>query len=469
MSEIVVIIRPSFKKICGPDACRAALYNHILYRLARKAKTEPDEKVKKGEVFWYASAEDICTDIDEAWCVNKVRKEVKLLAASGLLGQRHNPLRKWDRRFQYFMSEIEGKALLEKAAAEGVCLLHIGLKAEVLHLLHMVNAFDKNGGCICQKEEIDLPDMVTPSTTNGRAITEGTTEESDTEESTEASDEEKGERDMQAMARLWASAHAPPLLPSNVVSMSDSQKMRAAKTATPHRQMAHDDPPPEVQDWESDGMASTAKVPAMPKGVANAAVHAGDDSGAAAHDAGCGADGHTGLPAAHPDNSGDLAGSTVVRRATPAGAKQAPLSLKDETPRPLSEKTLRARYEAHFWQLLEDIRTERGLVPPTYGKTWKGLRENQEGISAFSADQVSDDAIKAGYVAMLESPDAWLRNNFTVMAFFKRLQGLLDAKPTKGKPGKNGKAAPVEDESDPYSFASILKRQAEQEREAASA
>lgn len=129
-------------------------------------------------------------------------------------------------------------------------------------------------------------------------------------------------------------------------------------------------------------------------------------------------------------------GASVYKTRTVAAITQPPLSLKDDAPRPLSEKTLRARYEAHFWTLIEDIRQERGLHPPTYGKAWKALHDNQHGIDAFYADDVSDEAIRAGYVAMLESADAWLRNNFTVAAFFKRLQGLLDAKPAKAKPGK---------------------------------
>src|SRR6266567_4308187 len=186
-SEMVIIIRPSFKKVCGPDACRAGLYNHILYRLAKKAKNEPEKDVREGNIFWFASAEDICQDIDEAWCVNKVRKEVNKLVDGGLLGQRHNPIKKWDRKFQYFISEEQGKKLLERCEAEGICLLHIGLNAEVLHLLHMVNAFNKNGGCICQKEEMELPNMGNASTINGGAIPEG----SQPKGSTEGSQKEK--------------------------------------------------------------------------------------------------------------------------------------------------------------------------------------------------------------------------------------------------------------------------------------
>ncbi len=145
--------------------------------------------------------------------------------------------------------------------------------------------------------------------------------------------------------------------------------------------------------------------------------------------------------ATHPQASSDAAlprERDVASESRAPGAKQAPLSLKDESPRPLSEKALRSRYEAHFWTLIEAIRQERGLHPPTYGKTWKALRDNQDGINAFYADGVSDEAIRAGYIAMLESSDAWLRNNFNVLAFFKRLQGLLDGKKTGGNSGRTG-------------------------------
>ncbi len=240
------------------------------------------------------------------------------------------------------------------------------------------------------------------------------------------------------------------------------------------------------------------RLPALPKGaIHHAAVHAADNGGAHSErplsDGDTGHVGHSGNDAAAPAaraGHGDSAAAPIVAHcasvpasaAPPAmldtcsgsssaggaahpfagsgalsspaatseprapganasgllapGAKQAPLSLRDESPRPLSEKTLRARYEAQFWQIIEDVRKERGLKPPTYGRAWKALRDNAEGVSAFYADAVSDEAIRAGYIAMLESPDTWLHNNFTVMAFFKRLQGLLDGK----KAGMNGKS-----------------------------
>src|SRR5258707_8001672 len=247
--EMVVIIRPSFKKICGPDAARAAIYNHILYRLARKAKDEPDKKVREGEVFWFASAEDICQDMDEAWCVNKVRKEIKALVDSGLLGQRHNPVKRWDRKFQYFIGKEQGKKLLELSQKQGVCLLHIGLNAEVLHLLHMVNAFTKNGACKCQKEEMHLPDMALPSTKYGGAIPEGSSEGSSPEGSQEKKD-------------AIAIAHARALFADDIENLpdepiEDDPEATIKAPLTPASLKVA--PPPNAPDNVADASKETAK------------------------------------------------------------------------------------------------------------------------------------------------------------------------------------------------------------------
>ena len=235
MSEIVIIIRPSFKKICGPDACRAALYNHILYRLARKAKDEPDAKVKRGEVFWYASAEDICKDIDEAWCVNKVRKELKVLVDAGLLGQRHNPIKGWDRKYQYFFGIEQGNVLRERCKEQNVCLLHIDVNSEVLHLLHMVNAFTKYGACICHKEEMDVPNMGDAFTISGRAIPEGSLR-----------DQAKGSTEEESLRTASADAPHPPDALSAPLSFEDDAEetlprlpaMPRPETASQHTSLA---------------------------------------------------------------------------------------------------------------------------------------------------------------------------------------------------------------------------------------
>lgn len=152
-------------------------------------------------------------------------------------------------------------------------------------------------------------------------------------------------------------------------------------------------------------------------------------------------------------------GATVHKTRT-VGAAQPPLSLKDDAPRPLSEKTLRTRYEAHFWSILDDVRKERGLKPLfSARRIWCAKDFNQAGINDFYADQISDEDIRAAYLTVLDQRDEWLRVNFTVPRFYTNLPGLLDAKPAQGKQGKR---KPPEDENDPYSFASILKRQAEQ-------
>jgi len=173
MSEIVVIIRPSFKKICANDACRAALFNHLLYWIARKAKGQTEEKIKKGEVYWYGSAEDICNSIDQSWSVNKVRKEIKELVTANTIGQKHNPYNGWDQTRYYFFGEEQGKILREQCEKYDICLNHLGLPKEVSHLLNLVNAFDKKGKCNCQINEMDLPNMadVTKSTSKGTSKT----------------------------------------------------------------------------------------------------------------------------------------------------------------------------------------------------------------------------------------------------------------------------------------------------------
>jgi hypothetical protein len=167
-SEPIVIIRPSFKKICGDnDACRATIFNQLLYSIAWK--------LKQGYRYWYATAEEICAAVDHSWCVNKVRKEVDALVKAGLLGQQHNGERKWDRTFQYFFGEEQGQKLKAICKKVGICLLHIGLPKDVLHLLKMVHAIDEEADdeqteCTCQKErQMHLPNMGNASTINGKS------------------------------------------------------------------------------------------------------------------------------------------------------------------------------------------------------------------------------------------------------------------------------------------------------------
>lgn len=174
-TELIIIIRPSFKRFCGQDACRAALFNQLLFWVAWKAKDQSVERIKSGDVYWYGSAEDICNGLDNSWSINKVRKEIKGLVDAGLIGQRHNPYKGWDQTRHYFFGDEQGKVLREMCEKYDVCLRHLGLIPDVLHLLNLVNAFNKNGKCNCQISEMDLPDMADASTKNGNAIPKVTT------------------------------------------------------------------------------------------------------------------------------------------------------------------------------------------------------------------------------------------------------------------------------------------------------
>lgn len=163
MSETVIVIRPSFKKICGDDdACRAAIFNQLLYSIAWK--------VKKGVAYWYATAEDICEAIDNSWCVNKVRKEIAALVEAGLLGQQHNQVVGFDRTFQYFFGKEQAEKLKALCKKIGVFLLHLGLPPDVIHLLNMVDAITKCGDSNCQMCEMEAPNMVDAITKYGGAI-----------------------------------------------------------------------------------------------------------------------------------------------------------------------------------------------------------------------------------------------------------------------------------------------------------
>jgi hypothetical protein len=166
--EMVVIIRPSFKKLCGQDACRAALFNHLLYWIAQKAKGQ--EASTSGSVYWYGTAEEICAGLDHCWSVNKVRKEIKALVESGLIGQRRNPVKGWDQTRHYFFGMEQGKGLKDLCEHYGVNLLELGLPIAMLHLLNLGNAIPKFGKCHSQMGEMDSPHLADGFPKSGNAI-----------------------------------------------------------------------------------------------------------------------------------------------------------------------------------------------------------------------------------------------------------------------------------------------------------
>lgn len=168
--EMVVIIRPGFKRFCGNDACRAALFNHLLYWIAQKAKGQSQDKVQRGEVSWYGTAEEIAAGLADSWPLSKVRGEIRLLVKSGLVGQRRNPANRWDKTWHYFIGTEQGQAIREACQKHDVHLQDIGLKPDVLSLLRCVNGCDATDTSNCVRENIDVSENADRSTRSDIAI-----------------------------------------------------------------------------------------------------------------------------------------------------------------------------------------------------------------------------------------------------------------------------------------------------------
>lgn len=155
MSEILVIIRPSFMKFCQ-DGCRAALFNHILYWIAKKTKDQPRAKVLAGEITYYATSEELVEQMAGAWGVCKVRKEVNALIDMGIIGRGHNPEWGVDRTKHFFFGKEQCAKLIELCQKHQICLSHIGLSPEIGQMINLSNASDKSIKCLCSKQMINL-------------------------------------------------------------------------------------------------------------------------------------------------------------------------------------------------------------------------------------------------------------------------------------------------------------------------
>ena len=148
MSETVVIIRPSFKKICGDnDACRAAIFNQMLYNIAWK--------VKQGADYWYGTGKDIWLAIDRSWGLSKVIQEINALVKRGLLGQQYNPQRGGDRTYQYFFGPKQAQNLRTYAREQDITLEGLGLPIDVLHLLELTNGNVETNNSICANQQME--------------------------------------------------------------------------------------------------------------------------------------------------------------------------------------------------------------------------------------------------------------------------------------------------------------------------
>jgi len=151
-SEFITIIRPSFMKFCE-DACRAAAFNHLLFRIAGKSKDQPKEKIVAGDILWYAKTEQITEEMANAWGVCKVRKEVNALIDMGIVGRRANPEWGADRTKHFCFGQKECKKFLGFCEKHEICVVHLGLSPEVTHLIYSSNANDTSIKCICPQPE----------------------------------------------------------------------------------------------------------------------------------------------------------------------------------------------------------------------------------------------------------------------------------------------------------------------------
>lgn len=150
ISKYITIIRPEFMSFCK-DACRAAAFNHLLYRIAGKAKTQPREKIQAGEVLFYAKTELLTAEMSDAWGVCKVRKEVNELINMGLVGKTKDPDWGANRTKHFFFGSDQCEVFLKCCEENHVCFVHLDLPDETKHLIYLSLANDKSIECSCEK------------------------------------------------------------------------------------------------------------------------------------------------------------------------------------------------------------------------------------------------------------------------------------------------------------------------------
>ncbi len=223
MSEILVIIRPSFMKFCE-DGCRAALFNHLLYWIGKK--------VQIGETTYFATTEDLTKDMAGSWGSKKIRLEVNALVDMGLIERGKNP--KWgvDRTKHFSFGKDQYDKLVELCKKHKICLAHIGLSKEIINLLR---PFGESVECPCTGQMVNLPNangqmtkcsehgqMVKSPLANGKkttTITQNSTQISNTQISNERTN---GARQSNVSASDSSSIH-----PSNFSSSFSSQEKPA--------------------------------------------------------------------------------------------------------------------------------------------------------------------------------------------------------------------------------------------------
>ena len=160
MNEFIIIIRPSFMKFCK-DGCRAALFNHILYWISKKAKDETQEAIQSGEVTWYAKNEALTQQMANAWGSEKVRTETNNLVKMGLIGRGRNSKFGADRTKHFYFGKEQCEKLFELCHEHEICLACLGLDNDIVHLIKTIkqicnprNANHESMKCfVCLKHE----------------------------------------------------------------------------------------------------------------------------------------------------------------------------------------------------------------------------------------------------------------------------------------------------------------------------
>lgn len=154
ISKYITIIRPEFMTFCK-DACRAATFNHLLFRIAGKAKDQPRENIQDGKILWYAKTELITSEMSDAWGVCKVRKEVNALVSMGLIGKKSNPTWGVDRTKHFCFGSEQCETFLRYCEEQNICVVHLDLPNEVKHLIYLSLANDTSIKCTCEKGNLE--------------------------------------------------------------------------------------------------------------------------------------------------------------------------------------------------------------------------------------------------------------------------------------------------------------------------
>src|ERR1700676_5526347 len=154
LSKFIIIIRPEFMAFCQ-DACRAATLNHLLFRIAYKCKDQPKEKIQSGKVLWYAKTDLLVQEMSEAWKVCKIRGEVNQLVGMNLIGRSSNPAWGVDRTKHFFFGSEQCATFVNLCEEHHVCVVHLNLPPEVMHLIYSSNANDKSIKCTCPQPAND--------------------------------------------------------------------------------------------------------------------------------------------------------------------------------------------------------------------------------------------------------------------------------------------------------------------------